>query len=54
MWRLWASTTIRGLRSPACEMGQAAAEALCTLINGQQPEAQEYILPCELAVRESA
>ena len=53
-WAAVAGPPLTVVRQPAREMGQVAAEALCTLINGQQPEAQEYILPCELAVRESA
>ncbi|MDI9549704.1 MAG: LacI family DNA-binding transcriptional regulator [Chloroflexota bacterium] len=53
-WAAVADPPLTVVRQPAREIGQVAAEALCTLIDAQQPEAQEYILPCELVVRESA
>lgn len=53
-WAAVSAPPLTVVRQPAREIGQIAAEALCILIDGQPPDQQQYILPCELIVRESA
>ena len=53
-WAAVADPPLTVVRQPAREIGQVAAEVLCTLIDGQQPDVQQHVLACELVVRESA
>ena len=52
-WAAVADPPLTVVRQPARELGRVAAQALCTLLNGEPLPDQQVILECELLVRES-
>ncbi|HZP84980.1 MAG TPA: LacI family DNA-binding transcriptional regulator [Chthonomonadaceae bacterium] len=48
-----ARPTLTTLRQPAQEMGRAAAEILCAVLDGKPPSERRRLFPAELVVRES-
>lgn len=53
-WAAVANPPLTVVRQPARELGRAAAQALCMLVNGEALPEQRVILDCELVVRESS
>lgn len=53
-WAAVSDPPLTVVRQPSRLLGSRAAEMLCALIDGRQPDKTSLILPCELVVRQSA